>query len=147
MSRQFVSPLTEPAPLAPRIAVLVPCYNEAARSRPSCADFAARAADGDDLRLRQQLHATIRENGAAAAGAIVRTETAQGKGNVVRRMFADIEAEVYVLVDGDGTYDAPSAAAWCDMLLDELARHGQRRARRDDRARVPARPRRSATSC
>ena len=48
----------------------------------------------------------------AAAGAIVRSEPLQGKGNVVRRMFADIEAEVYVLVDGDGTYDAASASAW-----------------------------------
>jgi hypothetical protein len=55
----------------------------------------------------------------AAAGAIVRTETFQGKGNVVRRMFADVEAEVYVLVDGDGTYDAPSARGMVDRLLAE----------------------------
>jgi glycosyltransferase involved in cell wall biosynthesis len=54
---------------------------------------------------------------AAQAGAVVRTETHQGKGNVVRRMFADIEAEVYVLVDGDGTYDAPSARSMVDLLL------------------------------
>jgi hypothetical protein len=49
----------------------------------------------------------------------VRSETHQGKGNVVRRMFADIEAEVYVLVDGDGTYDARSATAMVGMLLTE----------------------------
>jgi glycosyltransferase involved in cell wall biosynthesis len=54
---------------------------------------------------------------AAAAGAIVRSETLQGKGNVVRRMFADIEAEVYVLVDGDGTYDASSATRLVETLL------------------------------
>ena len=48
---------------------------------------------------------------AQAAGAIVRTETRQGKGNVVRRMFADIEADIYVLMDGDDTYDAAAAPA------------------------------------
>jgi len=56
---------------------------------------------------------------AKAAGAEVRGERRQGKGNVVRRMFADVEAEVYVLVDGDGTYDAPSARAMVDQLLVE----------------------------
>jgi glycosyltransferase involved in cell wall biosynthesis len=54
---------------------------------------------------------------AEQAGAVVRTEAHQGKGNVVRRMFADIDAEVYVLVDGDGTYDAPSARTMVDHLL------------------------------
>jgi hypothetical protein len=54
---------------------------------------------------------------AVAAGAIVRSETLQGKGNVVRRMFADIEADAYVLVDGDGTYDASSAPRMVEMLL------------------------------
>ncbi|MBP1095089.1 glycosyltransferase involved in cell wall biosynthesis [Bradyrhizobium japonicum] len=53
------------------------------------------------------------------AGAIVRSERRQGKGNVVRRMFADVEADIYVLVDGDATYDAPSAPGMIDKLLDE----------------------------
>jgi glycosyltransferase involved in cell wall biosynthesis len=56
---------------------------------------------------------------AREAGAIVRSERRQGKGHVVRRMFADIEADIYVLVDGDATYDAPSAPCMIDKLLDE----------------------------
>ncbi|HKS56872.1 MAG TPA: glycosyltransferase [Steroidobacteraceae bacterium] len=101
----------------PRIAVLIPCYNEAAAITAVVRDFAAALPEAviyvydnnskDETRAR-----------AAEAGAIVRTETFQGKGNVVRRMFADIEAEVYVLVDGDGTYDAPSARKMVDQLLE-----------------------------
>jgi hypothetical protein len=53
-----------------------------------------------------------------AAGAIVRHEQMQGKGNVVRRMFADVEADVYVLVDGDGTYDASDALRLISYLLE-----------------------------
>ena len=56
---------------------------------------------------------------ATAAGAIVRREPLQGKGNVVRRMFADIDADIYVLVDGDATYDAPSAPQMIDKLVAE----------------------------
>ena len=56
---------------------------------------------------------------ARAAGAVVRRETHQGKGNVVRRMFSDIDADVYVLVDGDATYDAPSAPAMIARLLED----------------------------
>ncbi len=116
MSRQFVSPLTEPALLAPRIAVLVPCYNEAGAIATVVRDFAAALPTATIYVYDNNSTDDTRER-AAAAGAIVRTETHQGKGNVVRRMFADIEAEVYVLVDGDGTYDAPSATAMVDMLL------------------------------
>ena len=108
---------SETAGLMPRIAVLIPCYNEAAAITAVVRDFAAALPEAviyvydnnskDETRAR-----------AAEAGAIVRTETFQGKGNVVRRMFADIEAEVYVLVDGDGTYDAPSARKMVDQLLE-----------------------------
>ncbi len=56
---------------------------------------------------------------AARAGAVVRRERQQGKGHVVRRMFADVEADVYVLVDGDGTYDASAAPRLVELLLDE----------------------------
>jgi glycosyltransferase involved in cell wall biosynthesis len=56
---------------------------------------------------------------ARAAGAVVRRETYQGKGHVVRRMFNDVEADVYVLVDGDATYDAPSAPAMVGKLVEE----------------------------
>src|SRR5438067_483434 len=56
---------------------------------------------------------------ARAAGALVRRELHQGKGNVVRRMFADVDADIYVLVDGDATYDAPSARAMIARLLED----------------------------
>ena len=56
---------------------------------------------------------------ARAAGAVVRRETHQGKGNVVRRMFADVDADVYVLVDGDATYDATSAPTMISRLVEE----------------------------
>jgi glycosyltransferase involved in cell wall biosynthesis len=102
----------------PRVAVLVPCYNEERAIAKVVADFRAALP-----------HATIyvydnnsKDNTAAAArgvGAVVRSETHQGKGYVVRRMFNDIEADVYVLVDGDATYDAPSAPEMIDKLLDD----------------------------
>ena len=62
---------------------------------------------------------TARVEVAKAAGAVVRRETHQGKGYVVRRMFADIDADIYVLVDGDATYDAPSARTMIARLIDE----------------------------
>jgi glycosyltransferase involved in cell wall biosynthesis len=100
----------------PVVAVLIPCLNEAAAISRVVADF------------RQCLpEATIfvYDNGstdstaevARASGAIVRVEPLRGKGNVVRRMFADIEADVFVLVDGDDTYDARSAPQLIDFLL------------------------------
>lgn len=101
---------------APRIAVLIPCYNEAEAIASVVRDFAAALPEATiyvyDNNSRDETRAR-----AAQAGAVVRTEGHQGKGNVVRRMFADIEADVYVLVDGDGTYDAPSARAMVDHLL------------------------------
>ena len=101
----------------PRIAVLIPCYNEAEAIAGVVRDFAAALPEATvyvyDNNSRDETRAR-----AAEAGAVVRTETHQGKGNVVRRMFADIEAEVYLLVDGDGTYDAPSARAMVDLLLE-----------------------------
>lgn len=105
-----------PAALAPRIAVLIPCFNEAAAIATVVADFAAALPNATIYVYDNNSTDDTRER-AAAAGAIVRSETHQGKGNVVRRMFADIEAEVYVLVDGDGTYDAASATKMVEMLL------------------------------
>ena len=90
------------------IAVLVPCYNEEAAIAKVVADFRAALPGATvyvyDNNSRDQTTARARE-----AGAVVRSETRQGKGNVVRRMFADIEADIYVLVDGDDTYDASAA--------------------------------------
>ena len=111
-----MSQTADPAASNPRVAVLVPCYNEAEAIATVVRAFAAALPNAtiyvydnnstDDTRAR-----------AAAAGAVVRSEPLQGKGNVVRRMFADIEAEAYVLVDGDGTYDAASASVMVEMLL------------------------------
>lgn len=101
-----------------RIAVLVPCYNEEAAVATVVADFRNALPSADiyvyDNNSRDRTAAVARE-----AGAIVRSERRQGKGHVVRRMFADVEADVYVLVDGDATYDAPSARRMIDRLLDD----------------------------
>lgn len=104
------------AALAPRIAVLIPCYNEAEAIEGVVKDF-AQALPTATIYVYDNNSTDETKARAARAGAIVRTETFQGKGNVVRRMFADIEAEAYVLVDGDGTYDAASAAVMVDTLL------------------------------
>ena len=100
----------------PRIAVLVPCYNEEAAIGKVVRDFRAALPDAAiyvyDNNSRDQTMARARE-----AGAIVRSEHRQGKGNVVRRMFADIEADLYVLVDGDDTYDAGAAPRMVASLI------------------------------
>jgi glycosyltransferase involved in cell wall biosynthesis len=94
--------------MSPRVAVLVPCYNEEAAIGKVVHDFHEALPDATvyvyDNNSRDQTMARARE-----AGAIVRSEQRQGKGNVMRRMFADIEADIYVLVDGDDTYDAGAA--------------------------------------
>jgi len=99
-----------------RIAVLVPCYNEEAAIATVVHDFRASLPAAAiyvyDNNSKDETVARARE-----AGAVVRTETRQGKGNVVRRMFADIEADVYVLVDGDDTYDASAAPALIAKLV------------------------------
>lgn len=105
-------------PLPPRVAVLIPCYNEAGAIGSVVADFKTALPDATIYVYDNNSSDDTREL-AACAGAIVRTETLQGKGNVVRRMFADIEAEVYVLVDGDGTYHAGSASEMVDRLLEQ----------------------------
>jgi glycosyltransferase involved in cell wall biosynthesis len=102
--------------LTPRVAVLIPCFNEAEAIAGVVADFRA-ALPGATIYVYDNNSTDDTKARAAQAGAIVRTETLQGKGNVVRRMFADIEAEVYVLVDGDGTYDAASATQMVECLL------------------------------
>ncbi len=106
--------------MSARIAVLVPCYNEAAAVGRVVQDFRAALPDADvyvyDNNSSDDTRAVAR-----AAGAIVRGENQQGKGHVVRRMFADIDADVYVLVDGDATYHAPSAPAMVAALLDQRA--------------------------
>jgi glycosyltransferase involved in cell wall biosynthesis len=101
-----------------RIAVLVPCYNEEKAIAKVVADFRAALPHAPvyvyDNNSRDR---TVEV--AQAAGAVVRREGHQGKGHVVRRMFTDVEADIYVLVDGDATYDAPSVRKMIARLLDE----------------------------
>ena len=101
----------------PNIAVLVPCYNEEATIGQVVNDFRHILPDAQILVYDNNSKDRTVEV-ALAAGAIVRSEPLQGKGNVVRRMFADVEAEVYILVDGDSTYDAASAPKMIKLLLD-----------------------------
>lgn len=100
----------------PVIAVLIPCHNEEAAIGKVVSDF--KEALPDATIFVYDNNCTDRTADIARqAGAIVRQESQPGKGNVVRRMFADIEADVFVLVDGDDTYDASAAPALIDRLL------------------------------
>jgi glycosyltransferase involved in cell wall biosynthesis len=101
-----------------RIAVLVPCYNEEAAIGKVVGDF--RAALPTSTVYVYDNNSTDRTvEVATAAGATVRREQHQGKGRVVRRMFTDVDADIYVLVDGDATYDAPSAPGMIRKLVAE----------------------------
>jgi len=107
-----------PPSTASTIAVLLPCYNEEAAIAQTIAGFrAALPAAAIYVYDNNSRDRTVEV--ARAAGAIVRTERIQGKGAVVRRMFADVDADVYVMADGDATYDAASAPALVGRLLDE----------------------------
>ncbi len=101
-----------------RIAVLLPCYNEEAAIAQTVAGFRAALPSATiyvfDNNSRDRTVEVAR-----AAGAVVRTERMQGKGNVVRRMFADVDADIYVMADGDATYDAAAAPAMVARLLEE----------------------------
>jgi glycosyltransferase involved in cell wall biosynthesis len=102
----------------PRVAVLVPCFNEEAAVGKVVHDFRAALPDAAIYVYdNNSVDRTI--DVARKAGAVVRRETRQGKGHVVRRMFADIDADIYVLVDGDATYDAPSAPKMIERLVTE----------------------------
>ena len=102
----------------PKVAVLLPCYNEEAAIAQTIAGFRAALPDATiyvyDNNSRDRTIEVAR-----AAGAVVRSERMQGKGNVVRRMFADIDADIYVMADGDATYDATSAPAMVARVAEE----------------------------
>jgi len=102
----------------PYVAILVPCYNEERAIAKVVADFRAALPDAT-LYVYDNNSTDETVAVAKTAGALVRHEAYQGKGHVVRRMFNDVEADVYVLVDGDATYDAPSARAMVRKLIDE----------------------------
>jgi glycosyltransferase involved in cell wall biosynthesis len=101
-----------------RIAVLIPCFNEAVAIGKVVAEFRAALPHAAiyvfDNNSRDGTAEIARQ-----AGALVRSEALQGKGHVMRRMFADIEADAYVLVDGDDTYEAAAAPAMLNLLLDQ----------------------------
>ena len=101
----------------PRIAVLVPCRNEAATVASVVADF-RRSLSGCTVYVYDNGSTDDTASRAHAAGAVVRHESRPGKGRVVRRMFAEIDADVYVLVDGDSTYDPLSAPGLVAALQD-----------------------------
>lgn len=101
-----------------KIAVIVPCYNEEAAIGQVVHDF-RRVLPDAKIYVYDNNSKDRTVEVAKAAGAIVRTETLQGKGNVVRRMFADVEADYYIMVDGDATYEADVAPALLNKLIDE----------------------------
>jgi glycosyltransferase involved in cell wall biosynthesis len=110
--------LVEGAASSMRIAVLVPCFNEEAAVALVVADF-RKALPSAEIFVYDNNSSDRTSTVAREAGAQVRCERRQGKGNVVRRMFADIEADIYVLVDGDATYYAASAPRMIDALLSD----------------------------
>jgi glycosyltransferase involved in cell wall biosynthesis len=102
----------------PCIAILLPCYNEAAAIGQTVTDFRAALPDATiyvyDNNSQDDTALVARR-----AGAIVRTERMQGKGHVVRRMFADVEADIYVMADGDATYEAAAVSSLVASLISE----------------------------
>ncbi|MDP1910391.1 MAG: glycosyltransferase family 2 protein, partial [Hyphomicrobium sp.] len=101
-----------------KIAVIVPCYNEEAAIGTVVKQFRA-ALPTADIYVYDNNSKDGTIAAAKKAGAIVSVETRQGKGHVVRRMFGDIDADVYVMIDGDATYDAPSAPKMIAALVAE----------------------------
>ena len=108
-----------------RIAVLIPCYNEALTIGNVVRDYRQALPDAD-IYVYDNNSADETARLAREAGAIVRPEPRQGKGNVVRTMFRDIEADCYLMVDGDDTYPASQAAALC-ARAGRTCGHGHRR--------------------
>jgi glycosyltransferase involved in cell wall biosynthesis len=106
------------APSRHKIAILLPCYNEEAAIGKVIADFKTALPDAA-IYVYDNNSSDRTITAAASAGAKVRRELLRGKGHVVRRMFADVEADIYVLVDGDATYDAPSVRTMIARLVDE----------------------------
>ena len=126
-------------PRGQRVAVLVPCFNEALAIAKVVADFQAALPDAT-VYVYDNNSTDHTAEVARTAGAVVRRETHQGKGNVVRRMFADVDAEIYVLVDGDATYDAPSARVMIGRLVEDRLDMVVGRPRRSGPGRLPPRP-------
>lgn len=106
------------AAAGPRIAVILPCYNEAGAIVQTVADF-RRALPTADIYVFDNNSSDGSRELAAEAGAIVRRVGQQGKGHVVRRMFADVDADIYVMADGDATYEAAAAPRMVAAMLED----------------------------
>lgn len=106
--------------MSKKIAVLIPCYNEAKTIERVVKDYKKALPDAE-IYVYDNNSTDDTAKIAKAAGAIVKYEYRQGKGNVVRSMFKDIEADCYLMIDGDGTYPADSAEKMCKMVLEEDA--------------------------
>lgn len=120
--RHYAISETNAAPLelldTKRIAVLIPCYNEEASIGPVIEGF-AKALPSATIYVYDNNSTDATVEIARASGATIGIERRQGKGSVVRRMFADLEADIYVLVDGDATYDAGAAPRLIEKLISE----------------------------
>jgi len=113
-----ITPCTRAIQSGTRIAVVIPCYNEVIAVPKVIADF-RHALPNATIYVYDNNSQDGTAEAARASGALVRRETLQGKGHVIRRAFADVEADIYVLVDGDDTYDATAAPAMVRMLMDQ----------------------------
>lgn len=109
-----MNPMVEPM----QIAVTVPCFNEEQTIAAVVTDF-KEALPGATVYVYDNNSTDGTAEAARAAGAIVAKEARQGKGQVIRRMFADVDADIYVMVDGDGTYDASAAPRLIGQLIEE----------------------------
>ena len=101
-----------------KIAILIPCYNESKTIAKVVGDFKKQLPEAN-IYVYDNNSTDNTADIARQAGAIVRYEQRQGKGNVIRRMLADIEADCYLLVDGDDTYPSDNAKEMCDIVLNE----------------------------
>lgn len=101
-----------------RIAVILPCHNEELTVRPVVEGF-RQALPEAEIYIFNNLSTDRTAEIAVEVGAHLRNVNLKGKGNVVRRMFADVDADIYVMADGDATYHAPSARKLIDMLIDQ----------------------------
>ena len=103
-----------------KIAILIPCYNEALTISKVIKDYKDALPDAD-IYVYDNNSSDGTDKLAKKAGAIVRYECRQGKGNVIRSMFRDIEADCYLMIDGDDTYSAKDAQKMCNLVLDGKA--------------------------
>ena len=103
-----------------KISVLIPCYNESKTIKKVVEDY-KKALPEADIYVYDNNSNDHTDEIARKAGAIVKYEYRQGKGNVIRSMFKDIDADCYLMIDGDDTYPAENAKEMCDLILDKKA--------------------------